>query len=544
MNILSKAKPLETTLANMHNALSGVCDVSTTAIKHPLTNCYSVNMNFTKAPTYIYSNGKGSCEDSCMASSYGELIERLQTNNSFSDFYLPNRKHYPDEVLFELGGAYLDDKLKAIYNPSGELEDEDLIDFNSDNDEGIVALPFINLQTNEQLYFPVNILANLYVSNGLASGNTPQEARIQALSEIVERHVKFEVIKNGYSLPLFDDTTLSKYPKLTSDIELLRQKGYIVNAHDSSLGGVFPVTAISLINPQNGTLFVSFGSHPILEVSLERTMTELMQGRDLDKLDSFELPTFDMELVSSSMNMESHFVDSNGKMGMGFLSNKKSFELSPWAYSGDKIRSDMDSELSFLTTIIYGLGKSIYMREYSHLGFYSTQIIVPEFSEVYAIDELIDNNKNRGKAVRDAVLNFIDYDPADILDIVEELDDAIDVGSYIGVIFAKSFSMLEFKIQLYILNRDGNNALNALGYISERTPLQNAIFELLILQVLEKDINEYEDALKMLFTVDIYNEATKILECRADLIDLAFDTQYEDILSLFDAVQSKMIGVE
>jgi len=269
-------------------------------------------------------------------------------------------------------------------------------------------------------------------------------------------------------------------------------------------------------------------------------MTELMQGRDIDMLDSFELPTFDMELVSSSMNMESHFVDSNGKMGMGFLSNKKSFALSPWAYSGD----GMDDELEFLTSLIYSLDKSIYMREYSHLGFYSTQIIVPEFSEVYAIDELIDNNKNRGKAVRDAVLNFIDYDPADILDIVEELDDGIDVGSYIGVIFAKGFSMLEFKIQLYILGGDGNNALNALGYISERTPLQNAIFELLILQVLEKDINEYEDALKMLFTVDIYNEATKILECRADLIDLAFDTQYEDILSLFDAVQSKMIGVE
>jgi ribosomal protein S12 methylthiotransferase accessory factor len=469
-----------------------------------------------------------------MASSYGELIERLQTNNSFSDFYLPNRKHYPDEVAFELGGAYLDEKLKEMYNPSGELEDEDLIDFNSDNDESVVALPFLNLQTKEEIYFPVNILANLYVSNGLASGNTTQEAQIQALSEIIERHVKFEVIKNGYSLPPYE--SLSKYPKLTSDMELLREKGYIVNAHDSSLGGKFPVTAISLINPANGTLFVSFGSHPLFEVSLERTMTELMQGRDLDALDSFEVPTFDMELVSSSMNMESHFVDSNGKMGMGFLSDKKSFELSPWAYSGDKTRSDMDSELSFLTTIIYGLGKSIYMREYSHLGFYSTQIIVPEFSEVYAIDELIDNNKNRGKAVRDAVLNFCDYDPADILDTVEELNDAIDVGSYIGVIFARGFSMLEFKIQLYILGGDGNNALNALGYMSERTPLQNAIFELLILRVLEKDINEYENGLKTLFTADIYNKATEILECRANLIDLAFDEQYEDILAMYDRV--------
>jgi len=58
------------------------------------------------------------------------------------------------------------------------------------------------------------------------------------------------------------------------------------------------------INPKNSTLFVSFGAHPILEVSLERTMTELMQGRDLNNLDSFEIPTFDMDMVSDYFNIE------------------------------------------------------------------------------------------------------------------------------------------------------------------------------------------------------------------------------------------------
>jgi len=542
MNILSKAKPIETTLSNMRNALSGICDVKTTAIKHPLTNCYSVNMNFTKAPTHIYSNGKGSCEDSCMASSYGEFIERLQTNNFFSDFYLPNRRHYPDEVEFALGGEYLNDELKALYNPSGELEDEDLIDFNSDSD-GVIALPFRNLQTNEQIYFPVNILANLYVSNGLSSGNTPEETKIQSLSEIIERYVKLEVVKNGYSLPIFGDDILSKFTKLTTDIELLREKGYTVNVHDSSLGGIFPVTAISLINNTNGTLFVSFGSHPILEVSLERTMTELMQGRDLDGLDSFEVPTFDMSVVSSSSNLESHYIDSNGRLGIIFLCDKPSFELSPWAYSGDKTRSDMDSELLFLTGIIHGMGKSIYIREYNHLGFDSVQIIVPSFSEVYTIDELVDNNKNRGKAVRDAVLNFRDYDPADILDIVEELDDAIDVGSHIGVIFARGFSMLELKIQLYLLLGDKANALNALGYVGSRSPLQNAILELLILDALRTDTSDNHNTMKKLFGDEIVTTAIDIVATKCDLIDLAFDRQYEDILSLFDVAQSKMAGI-
>lgn len=71
----------------------------------------------------------------------------------------------------------------------------------------------------------------------------------------------------------------------------LRSAGFIVEVLDASLGGKFPVTAISLINPNNGTLFVSFGAHPILEVSLERTMSELMQGRGVENLDTFEMPT-------------------------------------------------------------------------------------------------------------------------------------------------------------------------------------------------------------------------------------------------------------
>jgi ribosomal protein S12 methylthiotransferase accessory factor len=36
----------------------------------------------------------------------------------------------------------------------------------------------------------MNIIGNLYVSNGMSAGNTITEARVQALSEIFERSVK------------------------------------------------------------------------------------------------------------------------------------------------------------------------------------------------------------------------------------------------------------------------------------------------------------------------------------------------------------------
>lgn len=326
MNLLSKESPLEVSIAKMKTVLVNVgCETTFSSEKHPLQNCYSVNLASLEAPRHIYSNGKGIISEASMASAFGEYIERLQTNNFFIDFHLPSRKYYPDEVAFEFGGEYLNEELLKIYNPHAELSDEDLVDFNSDYEDKIVALPFMKHSNKEQVYIPLNILSNLYLSNGLATGNTPKEAQVQALSEILERYAKIEIIKNGYALPSFPEEIIASFPRVHSDVLALRKLGYIIEVLDASLGGKFPVTAISLINPENSTLFVSFGAHPILEVSLERTMTELMQGRGLENLDTFEIPTFDMSLVADSFNLESHFVDSNGKLGFGFLSSKKKF---------------------------------------------------------------------------------------------------------------------------------------------------------------------------------------------------------------------------
>ena len=423
------------------------CEITFSAEKHPLSHCYSVNLTSKEAPKHIYSNGKGICSEASMASALGEYIERLQTNNFFSDFYLPARSHYPDQIAFEFGGNYLSNTLLSIYDPNDELGVEDLVDYNSDHQDKIIALPFVNYITKDKVYIPINILSNLYVSNGLASGNTPSEAKVQAMSEIFERYAKIEIIKNGYALPAYPDEILRKYDKLYQDINTLRDDGFIVDILDASLGGKFPVTAISLINPKNGTLFVSFGSHPILQVSLERTMTELMQGRDIDKLDNFEIPTFDMSIVSGSFNLESHFIDSNGKLGFGFLSNKKSFEYSSWEYKS----INTEDELNYLLDIFRKLEKEVYIREYDYLGFYSCQIIVPSFSEIYPIEDLVYNNKNSGKQIRDLILNFTDYDPEEILDAIESLDESIDIENYIGVIFQNNFTMARFKVQIYLL---------------------------------------------------------------------------------------------
>lgn len=536
MKLLSKDSPLEESIKKMKKVLLDVgCETIFSQQKHPLESCYSVNLTSVEAPRHIYSNGKGILSDASIASALGEYIERLQTNNFFIDFHLPKKKYYPDEVAFEFGGEYLNDELRKVYNPDKQLSDDNLVDFNSDYEDKIVALPFIKHSTKEKTYIPLNILSNLYVSNGLATGNTPMEAQVQSLSEIFERYAKIEIIKNGYSLPKFPDEILESFSRVYKDVLTLRDLGYIVEVLDASLGGKFPVTAISLINPKNSTLFVSFGAHPILEVSLERTMTELMQGRSLENLDSFEIPTFDMSIVSDSFNLESHFIDSNGKLGFGFLSAKKSFEYCAFKYDG----KTSEQEYGFLMSILDEMGKESYLREYNYLGFYSCQIIVPGISEVYPIEDLIYNNKNNAKEIRDMVLNFKDYDPQDILISIESLEDSLNMEKYIGVIFENNFTMREFKAQIFLLLSEYDEALELLEYGDNK--LGHIIVELARMEELELDFEDYEDALYNIFTQERVQKALRILDGDDFIIDTTLHRDYHNMLDMYERLESKKV---
>ena len=534
MNLLSKNAPLETSIERMRSVLAAAgCEMTFSQEKHPLEHCYSVNLASVEAPKHIYSNGKGVCSEASMASALGEYIERLQTNNFFVDFHLPQRNYYPDAVAFEFGGEYLNSELRAVYDPHGELDDEDLVDFNSDHDDKIVALPFVKRSSDEVVYIPLNILSNLYASNGLATGNTPLEAQVQALSEIFERHAKIEIIKNGYALPSYPEEVVALFPKVQRDVAALREAGYVVEVLDASLGGKFPVTAISLINPENGTLFVSFGAHPILEVSLERTMTELMQGRTLEELDAFETPTFDMSLIEDSFNLESHFIDSNGRLGFGFLSRVKSFEYAPWSYEGE----GSADEYAYLEAIVRSMDAEVYLREYDYLGFYSCQMVVPGVSEVYPVEDLVYNNKNGGKFIRDIVLNFEQYDPDEVLDAVDSFEETLNVEKFIGVIFEHNFTMAAFKAQAYLRLGAYDEALPLLEFDADKTG--RVVAELIRMDEAGLLFEDYEEGLCHIYTRERVQKAVEILEGSASLVDVSLHEDYRRMLEMFDRLEVK-----
>src|SRR5690606_36199666 len=186
-------------------------------------------------------------------------------------------RHYPEARRSQPGPTgdlpeeILDDHCLAIYNPEGELLGTHLYDTNSGNiKRGICSIPYVRQSDDQVVYFPTNLIENLYLSNGMAAGNTLAEAQVQCLSEIFERAVKKEIIEGELALPDVPLEVLEKYPGILAGILALEEQGFPVLVKDASLGGQFPVMCVTLMNPRTGGVFASFGAHPNFEVALER----------------------------------------------------------------------------------------------------------------------------------------------------------------------------------------------------------------------------------------------------------------------------------
>ncbi len=536
MKIISKIAPLEVSIKRMQNSLDSIdVDIIYNKLVNPAKNIYWINIQYKQAPNYIYSNGKGSSPLATKASALGEFIERLSTNNYFNDFFLGDRTFFYDQKEFDINSYVLPDRLEEIYNLDGELENINLIDFNSSRVDKIISLPFKSDITNEVVEFPYAILQNLYASNGMAAGNSVVEAKVQALSEIFERFVKIESIKKSYSLPQIPNDIIDEFSYIKDGIDTLKEKGYIIKLLDASLGGVFPVVAISLINQKSGSMILSFGSHPILEVALQRALNELLQGRDIKGFSDISRVTFDDSDVVNELNIESHFIDSNGIIGAKSLNKNRDFEYCLWDYNGKSI----DDEYNFLVNILKSIDKDLFVREYSYLGFDSVQIIVPNFSEIYPIDDLIFNNINRGKFVRDRILNFKTLSENEIELLIEDLDEFenIDVGKLIGVIFKDSFTLDEFRAQLYLMLGAYKEVYEILKDSSDK--IKYIISQLAFMVYEELEWSDYEDSLIELYGENDLRKAANIFNLKSFFIDMDFSSEYINILNLYDSLDKK-----
>ena len=307
----------------------------------------------------------------------------------------------------------------------------------------------------EVVYFPSNLIENLYLSNGMSAGNTLAEAQVQCLSEIFERAVKREILEGEIALPDVPHEVLAKYPGILAGIDELEKQGFPVLVKDASLGGRFPVMCVTLMNPRTGGVFASFGAHPSLEVALERSLTELLQGRSFEGLNDLPRPTFESNAVTEPNNFVEHFIDSSGVVSWRFFSARADHEFVEWDFSGKGENSNAE-EAAALFGILEGMGKEVYMAVYDQLGATACRILVPDYSEIYPVEDLIWDNTNKALAFRADILNLhrLDDDALEaLLERLEdsELDDYTDIITLIGIEFDENtvwgqLTILELKL--------------------------------------------------------------------------------------------------
>ncbi|WHQ74359.1 30S ribosomal protein S12 methylthiotransferase accessory factor YcaO [Pantoea sp. Lij88] len=431
--IPGKDAALEDSIARFQTKLQDLgFNIEEASWLNPVPHVWSVHIRDRDCPL-CFTNGKGASKKAALASALGEYFERLSTNYFFADFWLGKEiangdfVHYPNEKWFalpeddSLPEGILDARLNAFYDPDNALTASGLIDLQSGNAErGICALPFTRQSDQQTVYIPMNIIGNLYVSNGMSAGNTANEARVQGLSEVFERYIKNRIIAEAISLPAIPDEVMQRYPEVIEAIARLEAEGFPIFAYDASLGGKYPVICVVLFNPTNGTCFASFGAHPDFGVALERTVTELLQGRSLKDLDVFTPPTFDDEEVAEHANLETHFIDSSGLISWDLFKETADYPFVDWSFAGST-----EQEFATLMAIFAAEDQEVYIADYEHLGVYACRIIVPGMSDIYPAEDLFLANNSMGAGMRETLLALPDsnWNPEEYLDLIGQLDD-------------------------------------------------------------------------------------------------------------------------
>jgi ribosomal protein S12 methylthiotransferase accessory factor len=512
--IPGKDLPLEQTIANMSGILADLgMKIEIASWRNIVPNVWSLHIRDAQS-NLCFTNGKGATKESALASALGEFIERLNCNFFYNDQFwgediaAAEFVHYPNERWFKPGPKdalpeeILDAHCLAIYNPDGELRGSHLFDTNSGNTvRGICSLPFVRQSDGETVYFPSNLIENLYLSNGMSAGNTLAEAQVQCLSEIFERAVKREILENELCLPDVPQDVLAKYPGIVAGIQGLEEQGFPVLVKDASLGGEFPVMCVTLMNPRTGGVFASFGAHPSLEVALERSLTELLQGRSFEGLNDLPQPTFDSLALTEPNNFVEHFIDSSGVVSWRFFGATPDFEFVEWDFSGEGSDSN-EQEAATLFGILEDMGKEVYVATYDDLGANACRILVPGYSEIYPVEDLIWDNTNKALLFRKDILNLHSLSDRELKSLLRnlnnsEVDDYTDITTLIGVEFDDNtvwgqLTILELKLLINLaLNKydDAKELVEAFLQYNDNT-VERGLFYQAVNAVLEVQLDD------------------------------------------------------
>lgn len=368
---------------------------------HNSSNCYH-SLTLSVAETSFSVNGKGVTPELALASAYGEFMERLQnmsifrmiydfsdrnfTKNSF--YYAPDEQIMTSDDFLLKEGAWLTAQLNLL-DKENELNLlmqrwKSLSIGNVGQD--FVTLPFYHVNSGEVDYIPVCMLSKMYTSNGMAAGNTMEEALVQGISEIFERYATIQVLRNRISPPDIPREEIEANERINNMVKVIEKSGrYRLYFKDCSLGIDLPVVAALCIDSHTGGYFVKFGAHPVFEVAIERTLTELLQGQKLSEMKGMRPYDHDTNAASSSDNIYGILINGCGNYPYTFFCDKEDYEHVPYK---SKTYENNQQMLCEMIDYITDKGWNLFVRDVSFMGFPACQIVMPGISEVESFSDI------------------------------------------------------------------------------------------------------------------------------------------------------------
>ncbi len=367
-----------------------------------IEGCYALRVSITG--TSMASNGKGTDPVYALASAYAELIERMQNDilyiGDLSDdaithagfLVAPDEKYCSYREIAEMDNAMLHHVMLITMGYIPDPNSDAIVKFiknwtvfNPPGDpSSAVTIPFYSVKKKNIQYLLYDMYSSIYGSNGMCAGNTPEEALVQGLSEIIERHVNKKLITERITPPTIPDNYLLKYPGLYRIIQTIRQnRRYKVVVKDCSLGKKYPVVGTMIIDTHKGTFGMKLGVHPSFRIALERTLTEAFQGRNIESFTRSCRIDFANELINHRDNAVNIAKVGIGLYPAALLSNEFSYKFTP--FMDEQVRSNKVM-LQGMINLLIDQGYDLLVRDVSFLGFPSYQVIVPGFSEMYPVD--------------------------------------------------------------------------------------------------------------------------------------------------------------
>ncbi len=217
--------------------------------------------------------GKGATPQQAEASAVMELAERFSFFSFCKDpqnFFTETYKNIQDKAIpFEMIA-------QSVHDASEDLDGSRKIFEN-------IPLQWtraFNLTRNQEVLIPFNWFFTINEFNGPSAGNCIEEALLQGICEIVERHVCSLVSQNELQVPAVNPDSATD-PMVLEMLRKYRNAGIKVYLSDFSLGmGIPSIGALAYdptTFPQKSEIVWTAGTTPDPEKALSRALTEVAQ---------------------------------------------------------------------------------------------------------------------------------------------------------------------------------------------------------------------------------------------------------------------------